>query len=114
MARLEADAPTPAWAARGGFSSITRTADELSVICAAEVIPPDVKAERGWRCLAVVGPLDFSLTGVLASIMAPLATAGVSILSVSTHDTDYVFVRAPTLRAAIEHLRAAGHEIVGL
>lgn len=111
VARLDAGQPTPAWAAQGTMSSVTRTADELSVVCDAEAIPVDVKAERGWRCLAVVGPLDFSLTGVLASIAGPLAAAGVGMFSVSTYDTDYIFVRVHALGAAVEHLRAAGHEI---
>ncbi len=112
MARLDANESTPAWAAQGEISSVTRTADELSIVCSAEAIPTGVRAERGWRCLAVAGRLDFSLTGVLASIAGPLTTAGVSIFSVSTYDTDYIFVRTQTLHTAIEHLRAAGHEIV--
>jgi hypothetical protein len=113
VARLAADDPIPAWATRGSISSITRTAEELSVVCAAADVPPGVQAERGWRCLRVAGPLDFSLTGVLASILGPLATAGVSIVAISTYDTDYVLVREQSFAPAVECLRAAGHEVTG-
>ena len=111
VARLAPDESTPLWAGRGGFTSVTRTPDELSVVCAADAIPGGVQAERGWSCLRVVGRLDFSLTGVLASIAGPLADAGVSIFAVSTYDTDYVLVRTDALQAAIGCLRAAGHEV---
>jgi hypothetical protein len=112
VARLEATDPTPAWAAHGSISSVTRTAEELSVVCAAVGIPANVQAERGWRCLRVAGSLDFSLTGVLAAIAGPLAAANVSIFAVSTYDTDYILVREQTVAAAIECLSAAGHEVV--
>ena len=113
VARLPATDPTPAWAAQGSISSVTRTAEELSVVCAAAAIPANVPAERGWRCLRVAGRLDFSLTGVLASIAGPLAAAKVSIFAVSTYDTDYVLVREQAVAAAIECLSAAGHEVSG-
>jgi hypothetical protein len=71
-----------------------------------------VLAERGWRCLQVAGPLDFSLTGVLASLASCLAEAKVSIFAISTYDTDYLLVQAEDLETAIRALRAAGHEIV--
>jgi uncharacterized protein len=112
VARLEATDPTPAWAAHGSISSVTRTAEQLSVVCAAAGIPANVQAERGWRCLRVAGALDFSLTGVLAAIAGPLAAANVSIFAVSTYDTDYILVREQAVAAAIECLSAAGHEVV--
>jgi hypothetical protein len=111
VARLGADEAIPPWAAEGGVSSVTRTADELSVVCAAAGVPSNVRAERGWRCLQVVGNLDFSLTGVLASIAAPLAAAELSIFAISTYDTDYVLVRERDLAEAIGCLKAAGHEV---
>lgn len=112
VARLDAGDPTPAWAASGSLTSITRTAEELSVVCAAAAVPASVQAERGWRCLRVAGRLDFSLTGVLASIAGPLAAANVSLFAISTYDTDYVLVRGENLAAAIDALSAAGHEVV--
>ena len=111
IARLDATDPTPAWA-EGKLSSVTRAAEELSIVCAAAAIPADVQAARGWRCLRVAGRLDFSLTGVLAAIAGPLAAAHVSIFAVSTYDTDYVLVPGESLRAAMEALSASGHEVV--
>jgi len=111
VARLGATDPIPAWAAQGSISSVTRTADELSVVCAAAAIPPHATAERGWRCLRVAGRLDFSLTGVLASIVDPLAASEVSVFAISTYDTDYVLVREQCLTKAIECLGAVGHEV---
>jgi uncharacterized protein len=108
IARLEPSQPIPAWA-QGGFVAIVRTRDELSVVCAADLIPPGVAAQDGWRCLQVIGPLDLGLTGVLASMVAPLAAAKLSVFAVSTYDTDYLLVREEALEAALETLRAAGH-----
>jgi uncharacterized protein len=112
VARLDATDPAPAWAEQGSISSVTRTAEELSVVCAAAAIPAHVQAERGWRCFRVAGRLDFSLTGALASIAGPLAAADVSIFAISTYDTDYILVREQTVAAAIECLRAAGHDVI--
>jgi hypothetical protein len=112
VARLAANEPIPDWAGQGSISSVTRTGEELSLVCDAEAIPLDVKAERGWTCLRVVGQLDFSLTGILASIAVPLATGKVSIFAISTYDTDYVLVRTQRLDTAVACLRAAGHEIL--
>ena len=111
--RLGADAPAPSWAA-GAVTSVTRTPDELSVVCAEEAVPADVRAERGFLCLSVVGPLDFSATGILASLAAPLADAGMSVFVVSTFDTDLLLVRQTLLSQAVAVLRAAGHRITGI
>jgi uncharacterized protein len=110
VCRLPADAPAPAPGA-GPLSSVTRTADELSIVCPAEDAPAGAEFERGWRALRVAGPLDFALTGVLAAVAAPLAEAEVSIFAVSTYDTDYVLVREAALPAAAEALRRAGHDV---
>ena len=102
--------PLPEWATTA-FSSVTRTASELSIVCPEERVPPELPAERGRRAFVVRGPLDFSLTGVLASIASPLAAAGVSIFALSTYDTDYVLVREGQLEAAVALLAAAGHDV---
>ena len=81
------------WASAGLFSSIARTPAELSIVCAAEQVPAAVPAERGFRALAVRGPLDFGLVAVVAQLSGALAAASISIFVVSTHDTDYLFVR---------------------
>jgi len=111
VCRLAADARVPAWATHGDFSSVTRTPDEVSVVCAEELAPEGAKCERGWRVLQVAGPLEFSLTGVLAAIAAPLADAGVSIFAISTFDTDYILVKDENLARAVDVLRAVGHRV---
>ena len=72
VCQLEPDAPWPDWAAGGRFTSITRTADEVSVVCGQAAVPPGVGCESGWRCLRVAGTLDFSAVGVLAGLVGPL------------------------------------------
>lgn len=112
VVRLPADDVPPGWA-RGAFVSVTRTEEELSVVCDAAAVPSDVTAERGWRRLEVRGPLDFALTGVLASLAGPLAEAGVPVFVISTHDTDHLMVKGDRLAHAEAALRAAGHQVDG-
>lgn len=109
IARLEPAAPVPDWALGGSFSSFTRTADELSIVCREDTVPAEAAASRGWRALKVAGPLDFVLTGIVSSLSSPLAAAGIPIFVLSTHDTDYVLVRGESLGRAVEALTAAGH-----
>jgi len=111
ISKLAADAPIPAWATTAPIFSITRTADELSIVAPETVTPNDIRSERGWRALKLEGPFDFALTGVLASVLQPLADARVSIFAISTFDTDYVLVRDQSLDAAIATLRSAGHHV---
>lgn len=111
VCRLAADAEVPAWATGGAFASVTRTADELSVVCPEGAVPGGIQCEAGWRIFKVEGPLDFALTGILASVAGPLAEAGVSIFSLSTYDTDYVMVKSPDLEKAVHVLTAAGHRV---
>ncbi len=113
VCHLDAEAEFPAWAARSEFLSVTRTVNELSVVCAEECVPEDVKCQRDWRALKMEGPLDLSLVGVLAGMLAPLDEAGVPVFVISTHDTDYVLVRSGQLEAAVAALREAGHEFHG-
>lgn len=95
----------------GGFWSLTRTADEVSLVCEADAAPADARIERGWRALRVAGTIDFGQVGLLAGIAQPLAAAGVSIFALSTFDTDYVLVKSDRLGAAMRALSAAGHAI---
>jgi len=110
ICRLDARAPIPAWA-RGDFLSITRTRDELSIVCAQSNVPDGIQCERDWRAFQVVGQLDFALTGILASLSAPLADAGISIFALSTFDTDYILVKARDLEKAKRVLREAKHRV---
>jgi hypothetical protein len=111
VARLDADADIPPWAHRGAFTSITRTPHELSIVCDEGGVPEDLPAERGWRCLGLVGPIPFETTGVAASFTRALAARGISVFVVSTFDTDYVLVKAAKIDQAIEALRDAGYEV---
>src|ERR1700757_1349131 len=87
IVRLSADATLPPWATQGEFFSVTRTCDELSIVCIARQVPPGLAAETGWRALKVAGPFALSEIGVLAALAAPLAKARVSLLVISTFDT---------------------------
>lgn len=113
VCRLGADEAVPEWGMNGRFWSVTRTADELSVVCAEAFVPEGVRVERGWRVLMVVGPLDFSLTGILASLAQPLADAGVPIFALSTFDTDYLLVKQAQVETAVSVLRRRGHVVEG-
>jgi hypothetical protein len=111
VCRLGPHHEVPEWAVGGAFSSVTRTSTELSVVCREEAVPDGIRRESGWRIFQVEGPLDFALTGILASIARPLAEAGVSLFAVSTFDTDYVMVRERDVEAAVRALRAVGHRV---
>jgi hypothetical protein len=111
VSRLDAGDAVPAWATTGQFFSITRTAEELSVICPHNLVPDGIRCERGWRCFRVAGTMDFTMTGVVASLVTPLAEAGVSVFVVSTFDTDYLLVKENDLTRAMAALRAARQEV---
>lgn len=111
MCRLEPGEGVPAWALGGEFNSVTRTAGELSVVCAEGAAPAGTKCETGWRIFQVEGPLDFALTGILVAVAKPLADADVSIFAVSTYDTDYVMVKEENVEKAARALAAAGHSV---
>lgn len=111
VARLEAHAVVPPWARSSLFTCVTRTPHELSIVCDEALVPAGVTAQRGFCGLRVEGPLDFSETGILASLAGPLAEAGISIFAVSTYDTDYLFLPAAQAERALEVLLAAGHTV---
>lgn len=108
IVRLPSDAGAPSWIGSTSWYSVTRTEDELSVVCESRLVPPEVQQNGPWRALKVVGPLDFGLTGVLYRIARPLAGAKISIFAVSTFDTDYVLVREQDLRGAVSSLSESG------
>ena len=111
ICRLGSDASVPRWATAGGFLSITRTADELSVVCPQEGVPEGVTCERGWRCLRIAGTIPSSTIGVLALLTTPLAAAGISVFTVSTFNTDYLLVKGEDLPKAVGVLQRQGHTI---
>jgi uncharacterized protein len=111
ICRLPPESALPEPPAGGGLWSVTRTADELSLVLPESARRPDWQAETGWRSFVVDGTLDFSLTGVMASLATPLAEAGVSLFAISTYDTDYLLVREKDLERATAVLAAAGHTV---
>jgi hypothetical protein len=112
VCKLDADSRIPSWATAGSFVSITRTSDELSIVCEEALIPEGVKCARGWRCLRVAGAMDFSAIGVLASLVEPLAQAQISVFAISTFDTDYLLFRDYDLEKAAQTLLRMGHRFV--
>ena len=104
VARLAPDAAVPPWSDRGAFVTITRTSEELSIVTEEANVPDDVRAERGWRCLKLEGPIPFETVGIAAQFTGALAAAGISVFVVSTFDTDYVLVREEALPRALEAL----------
>ncbi len=111
VCRLDKDRTIPDWAKESEFFSITKTRSELSLVCSQQNIPEDITCEKGWRVLKVEGTLDFSLTGILASISGTLAAEDISIFAISTYDTDYILVKEAALDRAVEALRKAGHAV---
>jgi uncharacterized protein len=111
VCRLEPGQEIPGWSTAGDFSSVSRIREELSVICASNSVPENVRASRGWRAIKIEGPLDLDLVGILVSVAVPLAHAGIGILPVGTFDTDYILVRDRQLGEALKALRATGFNV---
>jgi hypothetical protein len=111
ICRLGGGSPIPSWATAAPFCSITRTADELAVVCGQDAVPEGVLCERGWRCLRVAGAMPFPVVGVLASLTVPLAEAGSSIFAISTFDTDYLLVKEDVWERAVDVLVPYGHAV---
>ena len=111
ICQLDAQTSVPKWASLGDLYSITRTPDELSIICLHEQIPEHIPCQAGWQVLKIEGPFNFDEIGVLAALTAPLAAAQISLLTISTFDTDYIFIQAENYDQARQVLQAAGHQI---
>jgi uncharacterized protein len=110
VCRFPAQDSVPPWASNSqGFTSITRTDDELSIVCPEHQVPGALQCERGWICFQLQGPFPFSQTGVLASFLVPLAEGEIPIFAVSTFNTDYVLVKREFQQRAISALQHAGH-----
>jgi hypothetical protein len=111
IVHLAPDASIPEWAAQGEFTSITRSANELSIVCPAANLPRDVQSPNRWICLRLEGPFPFSEVGVLLSFIEPLSNNGIPIFAISTYDTDYVLIQEEFAGAALDLLQRAGHEL---
>lgn len=112
VCRLHPEANPPSWAGRGELVAVTRTLRETSIVCPQERVPEGVTREGGFRALRIQGPLDFALTGILDSLLHPLAEERIAVFAISTYDTDYVLVREETLGRAVEILMRDGHNII--
>jgi hypothetical protein len=112
VCRLAPGLPVPAWAEKGDLVSVTRTTEELSIVCPQNQVPDGVRCERDFRVLKIRGPLDFSLVGILAGLTGPLAEAGISVFALSTFDTDYILVKRDDLSRAAEILIREGHNVL--
>lgn len=110
IVRMPPSEEIPRWAS-GEFVSITRTADELSVVCKESAVPAGSHADRGWECLRVEGKMPLTMVGVAAEFTSLLAKAGVSVFLISTFDTDYVLVKGDALERAADALRGGGHSV---
>lgn len=111
ICRLANTETIPNWATAGGFFSITKTDDELSIVCAEKYIDKETICEKDWRVLKVLGPLDFELVGILARISKILAEQSISIFAISTYDTDYILVKEKDIDEAISCLRSGNYII---
>ena len=109
VVRLQPGSDLPEWVDKGPFRSVTRTEHEVSVVCRDHDVPEGESVDRGWTVLEVMGLLDFSLSGVVASLVQPLADAELPIFVISTFESDYVLVRSSDLGRAADALEEAGH-----
>ena len=102
----------PAWINFDSFFSITNTDEEFSIVCEEKFVPKNIISDFGWNVLKIVGPLDFSLVGILSNISSILAKEGISIFAISTYDTDYILVKSDKIEQTIEVLKRSNYEIV--
>lgn len=110
ICKLDKNAEIPDWA-KGDFLSITRTSNELSIVCCQENVPEHVKCERGWRYFMIDEKLDFFFVGILSFLSGILARQGISIFAVSTFDTDYILVKENHLDKAVQVLEQEGFRV---
>ena len=108
LCRLSPSEKIPAWIFNSSFYTISKTPDELSVVCESEFVPADIKKDSGWKLLRIDAVLDLSLTGITAKFSVPLAGAGVNLCVIATFDTDYVMVKEEKISIAREVLNNAG------
>ncbi|TMO72649.1 ACT domain-containing protein [Pseudoalteromonas sp. S3785] len=109
---LEVDADIPVALLKLPLFFISKTHDELSIVCPSHFPIDCLDTEPDWQALEVVGPLGFSLTGIMANISGVLAKANISIFSISTYDTDYILVKKHTAQQAITALKNDGYNLV--
>ena len=112
IAQLAADQPMPAWLEGDGLMSVTRTEDELSIVCRQDRVPEGVRSDPDWVALHLVGPFAFDETGIVLSVIRPLSENGLGIFVLSTFNGDVLLVKKTDLRQAEHLLEAAGHVLI--
>ena len=111
VVRLGPGADLPAWAVSGTLFSVTATAAETSLVCGRAGVPRKARQAGPFTAFAVEGPLDLGLTGVLSTLLTPLAEDEIPVFTVSTFDTDWILVPADRAEPAAAAWRRSGHEV---
>lgn len=112
VCRLDPASPFPGWADGDGFVSISRSDDELSIVCRAERVPGEVKQDSGWTCYKFIGPFAFDETGIVSAVIGPLSDAGIGIFVVSSFDGDHLLIKQADVARAEPILTASGHSLL--
>ena len=108
--QLSQDVSIPEEILKCNYYSVSKTENELSLVCSEVIEVQSLQSSKGWKCIKVKDPLDFNLTGILAGISDILAQTNISIFAISTFDTDYILVRKHDLSSATSQLRQAGYK----
>ena len=111
ISQLPSTNSIPDWIDGEGFVSISRTADELSLICLAERVPKTVRSDRGWICFMFQGSFEFDAAGVLLSVLQPISENGIGVLAISTFDGDLILLKEDDVERAVNFLTETGHQI---
>jgi hypothetical protein len=111
ICRLNAFDGIPDWALQNPLSSVTRTSEELSIVCPTNVIPENLPCEQNWKCLKIHGPLDISEVGIISKLTSALAAEEISVFVLSTYDTDHIFVKTMNIEKTVKVLTDDGHQI---
>ncbi len=111
LCRLEPHEGVPDWVYLSTFFSVTKSREELSIICEEYLVPEHTTVEDNWRLLRIVGTLDLSLTGITAQFSTPLAEVGINICVIATYDTDYLMVKSDQILKTLQTLKKAGFEV---
>lgn len=112
VCRLDKNHAIPEWSENDSFYSVTKTMDELSIVCLEKDVPHNIRHENNWRILKIQGPLDFSLIGIIAKISSILAEEKISIFALSTFDTDYILLKDDNIENAVDILNKNNYKII--
>ena len=109
--KLSPDVSIPEEILKCNYYSVSKTENEVSLVCSEVIEVQSLQSSKGWKCIKVAGPFDFNLTGILAGISDILAKRNISIFAISTFDTDYILVRTQDLTSARTTLKQAGYKL---